>query len=236
MSIFGRASAILLLLSIPVSWLLVSLSGIEISPQITHGRYFILFILLFVLVGFVLACIALFRKEGPGYFAKVTFVVALCAVLFFGWVFARWSGADNAGASSGAVASDSARRNAAGGNVRAVSAESGGDRVASGATVTDVEDWGSGFNAGYECLLPGSGAVFDFLITFNYSGDAGLTTGWMLEYGGAIDVGNIAPDGGFAIKPMDEIPYLNAGDKLSFIVQGRGAGFDAADFDVQCTR
>jgi len=78
--------------------------------------------------------------------------------------------------------------------------------------------------------------LFQLKAVENYSGDAGLTTGWMLEYGGAIDVGNIAPDGGFAIKPLDEIPYLSAGDKLSFIVQGRGAGFDAADFDVQCTR
>ena len=82
MSHFGRASALLLLLSIPVSWVAVRLSGIENSPQvnINYGRYFIFFILLFLLTGFVLACIALYRKEKPRFVSKVSFAIALCAL------------------------------------------------------------------------------------------------------------------------------------------------------------
>ena len=90
MSHFGRASALLLLLSIPVSWVVVRLSGIENSPQvnITYDRYFIFFILLFLLTVFVLACIALHRKEKPRFVSKVSFAVALCALLFLGWQLA----------------------------------------------------------------------------------------------------------------------------------------------------
>ena len=86
MSYSGRASALLLLLSIPLSWLVVSLSGVENSPdvQITYGRYFLIFIVVFLLISVVLACIALNRKEVSGYTTLVTLLIAFIALLFFG--------------------------------------------------------------------------------------------------------------------------------------------------------
>ena len=102
------------------------------------------------------------------------------------------------------------------------------------ASSTSVNDWGSGFNATFECVLPGSGPVSDYLIEFNYTGSGTLTNSWMQGYGGGISFGNLAPDGGYAIEPSGFVPPLNGGDVLRFTIQGSGSGFAVTDFDVQC--
>ncbi len=116
----------------------------------------------------------------------------------------------------------------------AVPPNNGGDPISSSAGSTNVNDWGSGFNASFECELPGSGPITDFLIDFNYSGSANLTNSWMQGYNGGITFGSLASDGGYAIEPSGYVPPLNGGDVLSFTVQGSGSGYTATDFDVQC--
>ena len=240
MSYSGRASALLLLLSIPLSWLVVSLSGVENSPdvQITYGRYFLIFIVVFLLISVVLACIALNRKEVSGYTTLVTLLIAFIALLFFGWLLVDRikNRSDNAGISSDSTVPDEMNQNTSASEGSEVTSKDGNRRLSAQATVISVNDWGSGFNVTFECVLPGSGVVSDFLITFNYSGNAKLTNGWMQSYGGGIDVGNIASDGGYAIKPVNYLPPLKAGDKLNFMVQGEGSGFNSAEFDARCTR
>ena len=250
MSHFGRASALLLLLSIPVSWVVVRLSGIENSPQvnITYDRYFIFFILLFLLAGFVLACIALYRKERPRFVSKVSFAVALCALLFLGWQLAsrminnsKNSGTTsdaidaNPDSSGGAISSDESR-NTSDIDSLEVTDENRSVLSSTHASVVTVSDWGSGFNTTFECQLPGSGAVHNFLITFDYSGNATLTNAWMLKYDGGVDVRNITADGEYGIRSVGHLPPLKAGEKLSFVVQGSGSGFSTEDFDIRCTR
>jgi len=263
MSYFSRASALILLLSIPASWVIIRLSGIENSPeiQISYGRYFIVFILLFALVSFTLACIALHRKDQRGNFTKIVLIISFCALLLFGWQLTRQITNKSAysGNASNAVAVDTASsdsresvnspdttenlnsadansQNGTGIEDQELSTADQSVLSITQATMTTVNDWGSGFNAGYECLLPGSGVIRNFLITFNYSGSARLTNGWMQGYSGGINVGNILSDGGYGIRPSDHMPRLQAGDKLSFVVQGSGSGFNAEDFDVQCSR
>jgi len=109
------------------------------------------------------------------------------------------------------------------------------DTVVSGdATLANVNDWGSGFSATFECVLPGSGPINDYLIEFNYAGSATLTNSYMQGYGGGVTSGNIAPDGGYGIQPSGYVPPLNGGDTLSFVVQGSGSGFVEFDFGVEC--
>ena len=112
--------------------------------------------------------------------------------------------------------------------------DNGGDAASAPASSTSVNDWGSGFNAMFECALPGSGSVSDYLIEFNYTGSGTLTNSWMQGYGGGISFGNLAPDGGYAIEPSGFVPPLNGGDVLRFTIQGSGSGFAVTDFDVQC--
>ena len=108
------------------------------------------------------------------------------------------------------------------------------ESVSGNATLATVNDWGSGFQATFECVLPGSGPVSDYLIDFNYTGSATLTNSWMQGYGGGISAGNIAPDGGYGIEPSGYVPPLNGGDALSFVVQGQGTGFVESEFGVEC--
>jgi len=150
MSYSGRASALLLLLSIPLSWLVVSLSGVENSPdvQITYGRYFLIFIVVFLLISVVLACIALNRKEVSGYTTLVTLLIAFIALLFFGWLLVDRikNRSDNAGISSDSTVPDETNQNTSASEGSEVTSKDGNSRLSAQATVISVNDWGSGFN------------------------------------------------------------------------------------------
>ena len=56
----------------------------------------------------------------------------------------------------------------------------------------------------------------------------------MLTYIGDIEEGNIAPDGGFAIRKASANPVLSAGQNISFQVLVRNGVYGNGDFDVRC--
>ena len=106
----------------------------------------------------------------------------------------------------------------------------------SSASVVNVNDWGSGFNAFFECDLPGTAgqSIDSFIIDFNYTGSGAPNNAWMNGYNGGIQKGYIAPGGDYGIQSTGYTPPLTTGDTLNFAIQVQGSGFNATDFDVQC--
>lgn len=73
-----------------------------------------------------------------------------------------------------------------------------GDPEESLATAVNINDWGSGFIATFECVLPATGTpeIDQFLIDFNYTGGGTPANGWMVSYSGSVESGFIAANKG----------------------------------------
>ena len=112
-------------------------------------------------------------------------------------------------------------------------------QLSNGFNVSNVNDWGSGFNATFSYQLSQSdapgGALAAWRIDVRHTGAAQLTSAWMTGYNGSISSGYV--DGSsvdFAITNSTAgfQPTLNVGSELIFTIQGQGSGFNESDFEM----
>jgi len=108
----------------------------------------------------------------------------------------------------------------------------GGGTIAT--SPVEVNDWGSGFIATFECTITSHVPVDQFLVDFNYSGSGTPSSAWANSYNGSIETGPIGTDGGFAIRSTTSGPILNSGDSFSVSIMVSGTGYQESDFNTVC--
>lgn len=103
-------------------------------------------------------------------------------------------------------------------------------------TVVGVNDWGSGFNATFECEVISDAPVKEFIFEFNYTGSGNIQNAWTQLFNGKIEKGLVGRSGGYAVRGVisDGAQALLLGDTFRVAVQVTGAGYNAADFNVTC--